>query len=515
MRFAAAALAAISAIGALSASAAAGAATTGWNAKANAGSLDITLLGDKLELGGGITEADANSGNTAEAMGTGLCVTSGANACPTDVTSPGGQQLSETATAIQNGANGSKSAGPTCLGAVPSNPLLNVGIGCGNASASESNGSPTAEGDGSILGASAINVTLGSALGNVTSNAPCAGSSTPAASSTPGGGSSTVTGAAGTLLGAVDSITSTLKLPALDPTSVDQSTAQSSSCSILGGLVNELGALPGLQSLLGGLTNGNSVANTSLLSVAAVASKSTIGTSTVNGDPVETASAEGDGLDVNVLSGMLEVKVIPAVATATVDTTTGHTTSNCTPGLISVAVSGQPPNIVSLQALGDAINQILDQLEASALKPLLDALLQVPDPGILSCDAPTGSDTSTSVTGGIANLFVIPGVGPGGLVGIKVNDVTASASSTSTAAPATQPAQTPGATPAANPVAPAAAPATVANVTSVHTGEFWSGSLPIILLAGMGLAGGLLIGRRRILSVARSINPLTRRRGAS
>jgi hypothetical protein len=54
----------------------------------------------------------------------------------------------------------------------------------------------------------------------------------------------------------------------------------------------------------------------------------------------------------------------------------------------------------------------------------------------------------------------------------------------------------------------------VPNVTTVHTGEFWSGTLPIILLAGMALAGALLIGRRRILTAARSINPLTRRRGS-
>jgi hypothetical protein len=31
---------------------------------------------------------------------------------------------------------------------------------------------------------------------------------------------------------------------------------------------------------------------------------------------------------------------------------------------------------------------------------------------------------------------------------------------------------------------------------------------------GMGLAGALLIGRRRIVAVARSINPLTRRRAS-
>jgi hypothetical protein len=53
----------------------------------------------------------------------------------------------------------------------------------------------------------------------------------------------------------------------------------------------------------------------------------------------------------------------------------------------------------------------------------------------------------------------------------------------------------------------------VPNVTTVHTGELWSGSRPVIL-AGMGLAGALLIGRRRIVAVARSINPLTRRRAS-
>jgi hypothetical protein len=53
----------------------------------------------------------------------------------------------------------------------------------------------------------------------------------------------------------------------------------------------------------------------------------------------------------------------------------------------------------------------------------------------------------------------------------------------------------------------------VPGVTSVHTGEFWAGPLPIILLSGMGLAGMLLIGRRRIFSVARSLPLITRRRG--
>src|ERR1700722_4152227 len=40
-----------------------------------------------------------------------------------------------------------------------------------------------------------------------------------------------------------------------------------------------------------------------------------------------------------------------------------------------------------------------------------------------------------------------------------------------------------------------------------------SSTNPIILMAGMGLAGLLLIGRRRIASLARSFNPTNRRRG--
>jgi hypothetical protein len=518
LRFAAAGLAAMTVIGALSSTA--GASTTSWNAKASAGALDVTLLGKQLELAGGITEADANSANTAEAMGTGLCISNGTpGPCPTDVTSATGQSLSTTQKAIQTG-DGTKAPGQVCVAALPL-VLATIGVGCGNASATEAGGNPTAEGDGSILGAS-VNVTMGNALNAMgialpsAANAPCAGTSTPAASSSPGTGSSSLPAPAATLLGTVNTITGALKLPSLDPTTVSQNSPQDSTCSILGGLVNEISGVPVLGSLVGSLVNGtslNGVMGTSLLSVGAVESKSTIGTSTAaNGDVVETAHAIGDGLDVNVMSGMLDIKVVPAVANATVDRTSGQTTENCTPGLIQVTVNNGTPNLVSLQPLGTALNQLLDQLEATALKPLLDALLQVPAPGILNCDAPVGSGNTTSVTGGEANLVLLPVAGVGGLIGLHVNDVTASASSTSATptGPATSPSQTPSATPAANPVP--AAPAAVPNVTSVHTGEFWAGTLPIILMIGMALAGSLLIGRRKVMALARNF-PLINRRG--
>ncbi len=510
----------------------AGATTTvnSWNVKANSGALDVILLGHAVEIGGGLTEADANSGNTSEAMGTGLCINASTPvACPTNVTSPSGASFATTQKAIQNGANGSVAPGPACAANLPL-VLVTITVGCGNASASEANGKPTAEGDGSILGGS-VNLTLGSALSGMglalpsLSNAPCAGVSTTPASSTPGSNTTPLSGAASGLLGTVTSITQALHLPTLLPSTVSTDSPTDSTCSILGGLVNEINGVPVLGPLVAGLVNGtslNAVMGTSLLSISAVESKSTVATGTgSNGDGTETASAIGDTLDVNVLSGTLDIKVVPAVASATVDTTTGQTIESCTPGLIQVTVNNGTPNLVSLQPLGTALNQLLGALEATALQPLLDALLAVPQPGVLNCDAPvtTNGGSSNSVEGGIANLELLPVAGSGGLLGVAVNDVSASAAATTAASPSTSPSATPTATPAA--AAPATAPAataapaaaTVPGVTSVHTGEFWAGTLPIILLTGMGLAGIMLIGRRRVFSVARSLTSFTRRRG--
>ncbi len=86
-----------------------------------------------------------------------------------------------------------------------------------------------------------------------------------------------------------------------------------------------------------------------------------------------------------------------------------------------------------------------------------------------------------------------------GGIALNVGDVSVTGTSTNaTPAVATSPAA-----PAAPVAAAAPAPAAVPDVTTVHTGEYWAGTLPVILLAGMGLAGLLLIGRRRIASLAR------------
>jgi hypothetical protein len=126
----------------------------------------------------------------------------------------------------------------------------------------------------------------------------------------------------------------------------------------------------------------------------------------------------------------------------------------------------------------------------------------------VSADGRSGSATSADL-----NLSLL-----GGLVVLDLGDAHVAASSTAATPAVTTSAAT--VTPAAAAPAPVTAAATtpapaatVPGVTTVHTGEFWAGTLPIILMAGMGLAGIMLIARRRIFSVARSLTPFTRRRG--
>jgi hypothetical protein len=61
------------------------------------------------------------------------------------------------------------------------------------------------------------------------------------------------------------------------------------------------------------------------------------------------------------------------------------------------------------------------------------------------------------------------------------------------------------------PVTKAAVAPVVPGVTTVHTGEFWRGALPIVLAAGMALTGLALIARRRVVSLARAVLHTPRR----
>ena len=291
-------------------------------------------------------------------------------------------------------------------------------------------------------------------------------------------------------------------------------------CSILGGLLNSLTASNGTNSLTGlvsgildqllGLTGGNSV-GISPLTVDLGGSTTTTST---NGNVV-TDSVTQHAVDIN-LFGLADLQVAPTTAAVALDRSTGVVTPSCNAGVLSYSLASGVQNFLQLGSLTSLVNNILTQLSGSLdslLAPLQtligDLIAYNPTGNLLNCDVSAPGATAHADVS-VANAGLLTGLMGG--VRLNVGDVSVSGSAT-TATPAaavTTAAATPAAPAAA---APAAAPTAVPNVTTVHTGEFWSGSLPIILLTGMGLAGVMLIGRRRIFSVARSMNSIARRRG--
>jgi hypothetical protein len=490
-----------------------------WTLKANGGFVGVGLL-NQIQLTGGGSEADASSGNLSEAIGTGACLSSSAtsNPCPTSPSSGAtGFALDTTQTAVQNSSGGSAAPSPAgssncAIPAINASPLLTLGPACGTATASEdSNGNPTAEGNGSLVNATALSLSLTSLLGNggiALPTALCSG--VPAATPTAGSGTGDLPAPVSTLLttanGLLSSITSGSPLSA---SSVDTTSPASGACSIVGGLLNELGAASPVGTLLNGLTSSAGVSGLPpLLSLTVGGSDSKVATSS-DGNTL-TATATQEAVDVNVL-GMLDIKVTPTVAAVSVDKATGQVTPSCSSGVVSVTAAGQSvPGLSDLSTLGATIQQLLTTLGATPLGTLLDQLLNFQPDGVLSCTPTTSNGgTTASATADSLDLNLAPSVS---LLALDLGNVSASASTT--AATTSTNAVTSANTPA--PAAPAnapAAPAVVPNVTTVHTGEYWSGVLPIILMAGMALAGILLIGRRRILSVARSMSPIIRRRG--
>ena len=509
------------------ASSSAGAAANQWNVQASAGFVNLTLLGNQVQLAGGTSEADANSASVADAMGTGICIAHGGVDCPTsatsDITTP---DKTTTAVATASGKGATKSATPACLTPAIDAQVVVVNVGCGNASATEdASGNPTASGDGAVA-----NIQVDLPVGGLSSS-PCSATSVPAATPGPTNDVSQLTAPVQNMLGAVNQALASLPTPAPALTNVaDPNDQSNSSCSVLEGLLAPLdAAIPSsagsVKTLLDTLVaaGGHTASIPPLLNITAAGSKSAVSNSTNSaGDHTVTASASTGSLDVNVMGGMLDLTVTPTTNTVTLDEATGQANTHCDVGLISVA-QGSTDQFVSLLPLGSAIETLLTQLDQTPLAQLLTALIGAPpaqNPDVLSC-SPAGDQSGSSVsqTGGdVSGLHVLPvaALAPDGLIGLDLGTTTVSASST-TATPAVATSAntaTPAATPAAAP-APAATPGVVPNVTSVHTGEYWAGTLPIILMAGMGLAGLLLIGRRRLVSLARSLNPINRRRGGS
>jgi hypothetical protein len=497
----------------------AGAATTPptWNLKADGGFVSLNLL-NKIEVSGGGSEADATSSNLAEALGTGACLSSAAtsNPCPTSPANVGSFALDTTQSAVQKSSGGAATPSPSgssncAVPAVNAAPLLSLGPACGSATASEdANGNPTAEGTGSLVGAQALSLSLNSLLSSGLgglSLPPAAKlcSGIPAATSTGGSGSSSLPTPVSTVLTTANGLLSGLTHgKPLAATSVDSSSPLDGVCSIVGGVVNELGTSPAA-ALLNDVTSSAGISGLPpLLTITAGGSDSKVA-SADNGGTL-TATATQEAVDLDVL-GMLDIQVTPTTSSVSVDTATGQVTPTCNAGLVNVTAAGQALPLSQLNALGSTIEAVLTQLGATPLGTVLDQLLSFqPDPVLLSCTPSTASGgTSGTATADSMDLNLAPAVN---LLSLDVSNVDASASTTS-AAPsiATSPSVTPSVTPTA-PAAPA-----VPDVTSVHTGEFWAGPLPIVLMAGMGLAGLALIARRRIASAGRALLPISRRRG--
>ena len=404
--------------------------------------------------------------------------------------------------------------------------LINVDVSCGSASASEdASGNPTASGTGSLANVS-ISLSLTSVLQQLL------GGSLPAASSICGGvPAATTTGGSNTspLSSPVQSLLNTVNgiLPAnlnLNPTSVAGGSDLTGGCSILGGLLSQIGAAGGSSPVSGivtgildqvlGLTGGNAV-SVQPLSIDLGGSTTAVSTS----GNVVTDAVTQHAVDVN-LFGLADLQVAPTTATVALDRSTGTVTPSCNAGLVSYSTNGSLPTFVNITQLNALVSQILTALgsSGSALSSALGALLTGiisynPDGNLLTCDT-SAPGTTASAKVGVLNLGLLDRPDgrrrPQRRRRERVGELHGGDAGSGHRGHHGEPGR---GGPAAVPVAAAAPPAAVPNVTSVHTGEFWAGPLPIILMVGMGLGGLMLIGRRRIASVARSLSPLARRRG--
>jgi hypothetical protein len=498
----------------------AGAQTSQWNVGSNGGFVSLDLL-NQLQFAGGGSEADSSNAPMAEASGTGACLStaSSTNPCPTSASSSlSGISFTSTQDAVAKGngvtatPTGSSSSCPLPL----DTGLINVNVACGTASASEdANGNPAASGTGSLANVSislSLTDVLQSILGGSLPSASSVCNDVPAASAAPGSNTTPLSPTVQSVLTTVNGI-----LPpnqAISASSVSGGSDVSGDCSVLSGLLTQINAASGSSPVTGlvtgilnqvlGLTGGNAV-SVQPLSIDLGGSTSAVSTS----GNVVTDSVTQHAVDVN-LFGLADLQVAPTTAAVALDRSTGTVTPSCNAGIVSYSTNGSLPTFVNITQLNSLVNQILAQVGASsalgsALGSLLTGIINYnPDGNLLTCDT-SAPGTTASAKVGVLNLGLLSALEGG--IGLNVGDVSVTGSSTvATPAVATAPAT-------ATPAVPVAAPAAVPNVTSVHTGEYWAGTLPIILMAGMGLAGLMLIGRRRIATFVRSFNPTNRRGG--
>lgn len=242
---------------------------------AAARALDLQLLGTGVTVG--VTTAKVTSGRTAVAEGAGLALVAGAT------------QRAEVS------GEGTNNRPEVCTLGLPLLDILNIGLACGTASASITNGNPAASSNGKVAG---IDLSLDSALG--------------------------LLGLDGLLTGTVATVQTTL-------------------CGT-GGLVNTLpvGGLlcPVVSTVTGTLTD---VLNTKTLEVVVGESTTNIATeagkvtsrATANGAEIRILPLRVDTLGVN-LGPLATITVGSATATAVYDRSTGRATPTADPSLVTI-----------------------------------------------------------------------------------------------------------------------------------------------------------------------------------
>lgn len=365
------------------------------------------------------------------------------------------------ATAAAPGASQTKGqlcAQPTDSFPAPIGSVLQLGVACSTASAAESaGGTPSASASGTDASLS---------VGAVTALLPA-----------PVTQGSTLAGKLKTVLGV---------LPPLPTTGLPLATVLHSVASSSGGSL------------------------TALLSATIGGSVSTISTS---GSEVSVTSKD-TGSRIELLDGLgagggplLTVAVGRTQSSAGVDLASGHVTQAATAATVTVTVS-PPAGTSHTVAVAPGASQSF--LSGTPLQTTVAAGAATTSPGT-GKGAATAKGVEIDLAQGVG---ATGGTGTGGIL-LDLGASTVSASAAPTPATAASTSQTAPSPP------PASAPATLAGATTVHTGEPWSGPLPLALVTLSLLAGLGLVARRRLSSlvhlagrtasrVARGAGPVSR-----
>lgn len=496
------------ALAAFAAPGVAGAATTTYTAQAKSAGAVINLFG--TELTGGTASVSVDSGApSATATGVGTLT-------------PG---LVEKQTATANGAGQSQSFPKACSqgGSLPaSSPIgVTLGLACSSASAAVSgSGVPTASATGEIAG---LDVNVSGLLNQILSSGgdqlfsgiqqvlgqlngtPLGTGATACPDPSGVSAKSTGSGSGGTPLSSLSSLASTASQPGtplnglLGSLGLGSSPAASSP--------GPLGSL--LQGLCQTLTNIENVVKganppSTLVVHVGPASASVTGTgsdsaeATAAGATAEIEVLPGVGCDASTLTAcitdpsaygvpLIDITIAPAQASDAFNGTSWTPTSKSALATVALNIPGDA------QTISVAPGQSLDLLAGTPLETVIDL----------------GSASTSGTTGSSANgatVDAVKGVNGGILLDLGSSNVTVGDTAPAAAQVTPKLVGTQSTPPAA---APSAAPAPAGlTPTLVHTGAWWSGSMPF--LAGLGALGGALLGWPKFRRTAKGLGTLLR-----